>query len=104
MGCSNTRENLENEIMQMQIKRLEIQMEKYNKLQKLSEIEKHKVKPNIIPDYILPKFSKEKKIHIKNSKDKKSDSDKSDKTNVGKEKKVTSIKKKDSRKSKVKMN
>ena len=36
MGCSNTRENLENEIMQMQIKRLEIQMEKYNELQKLS--------------------------------------------------------------------
>ena len=94
MGCSNTRENLEYEIMQMQIKRLEIQMEKYNELQKLSKIEKHKVKPNIIPDYILPKFSKEKKIHIKNSKDKKSDSDKSDKTNVGKEKKVTSIKKK----------
>ena len=51
--------------MQMQIKRLEIQMEKYNELQKLSKIEKHKVKPNIIPDFSFQKSQRRKKFILK---------------------------------------
>ena len=83
MGCSTIKENLENEIMKLQIQRIEIQMEK------LSKIEKHKIKPNIIPDYVDPKFAKERQIYIKNSKDKKSE-----KTNYTKVKKVNIFKRK----------
>ena len=89
MGCSTIKENLENEIMKLQIQRIEIQMEKYKELEKLSKIEKHKIKPNIIPDYIDPKFAKERQIYIKNSKDKKSE-----KTNYTKEKKLIYLKEK----------
>ena len=60
MGCSTIKENLENEIMKLQIQRIEIQMEKYKELEKLSKIEKRKIKPNFIPDYIDPKFAKER--------------------------------------------
>ena len=83
MGCSTIKENLENEIMKLQIQRIEIQMEK------LSKIEKHKIKPNIIPDYVDSKFAKERQIYIKNSKDKKSE-----KTNYTKVKKVNIFKRK----------
>ena len=33
MGCSSAKEKLENEMMKIQIRRLEIQMEKYNESQ-----------------------------------------------------------------------
>ena len=89
MGCSTIKENLENEIMKLQIQRIKIQMEKYKELEKLSKIEKHKIKPNFIPDYIDPKFAKERQIYIKNSKDKKSE-----KTNYTKVKKVNIFKRK----------
>ena len=42
-------------------------MEKYNELEKLSKIEKHKIRPSIIPDYIDPKFAKEHKIYFNNN-------------------------------------
>ena len=62
MGCSNTKEKLENRMMELKIKKLEIQKKKYDEIQKLSEIVGHKIKYNHIPDYIDPKFAKEHKI------------------------------------------
>ena len=92
MGCSSQREKLENEMMNMQIMRLEVQMEKYNLLKRLSEIDNQKFEYiNVIPDYIDPKFAVEKKIYIKNNSDKKTDL----------AKKIN--KKRNSRKSKIKM-
>jgi hypothetical protein len=92
MGCSSQREKLENEMMNMQIMRLEVQMEKYNLLKKLSEIDNQKFEHiNVIPDYIDPKFAVEKKIYIKNNSDKKTDL----------AKKINN--KRNSRKSKIKM-
>lgn len=92
MGCSSQREKLENEMMNMQIMRLEVQMEKYNLLKRLSEIDNQKFEYiNVIPDYIDPKFAVEKKIYIKNNSDKKTDL----------AKKINN--KKNSRKSKIKM-
>ena len=92
MGCSSQRENLENEMMNMQIMRLEVQMEKYNLLKRLSEIDNQKFEYiNVIPDYIDPKFAVEKKIYIKNNSDKKTDL----------AKKINN--KRNSRKSKIKM-
>ena len=74
MGCSSQREKLENEMMNVQIMRLEVQMEKYNHLKRLSEIDNQKFEYiNVIPDYIDPKFAVEKKIYIKNNSDKKTD-------------------------------
>ena len=74
MGCSSQREKLENEMMNVQIMRLEVQMEKYNLLKRLSEIDNQKFEYiNVIPDYIDPKFAVEKKIYIKNNSDKKTD-------------------------------
>ena len=87
--------------MKLQIQRIEIRMEKYKQLEKLAKIEKREIKPNIIPDYIDPKFANDHKIYIENSKDKKSE--KSEKTNYSKEKKVSIIKRKNSRKSKGKI-
>ena len=92
MGCSSQREKLENEMMNVQIMRLEVQMEKYNLLKKLSEIDNQKFEHiNVIPDYIDPKFAVEKKIYIKNNSDKKTDL----------AKKINN--KRNSRKSKIKM-
>ena len=92
MGCSSQREKLENEMMNVQIMRLEVQMEKYNHLKRLSEIDNQKFEYiNVIPDYIDPKFAVEKKIYIKNNSDKKIDLTK----------KIN--KKRNSRKSKIKM-
>jgi len=74
MGCSSQREKLENEMMNVQIMRLEVQMEKYNLFKRLSEIDNQKFEYiNVIPDYIDPKFAVEKKIYIKNNSDKKTD-------------------------------
>ena len=92
MGCSSQREKLENEMMNVQIMRLEVQMEKYNHLKRLSEIDNQKFEYiNVIPDYIDPKFAVEKKIYIKNNSDKKTDL----------AKKINN--KRNSRKSKIKM-
>ena len=63
MGCAGAREKLEDQMMLMKLERMEIQMEKAKALQKLSEIEGHKIQRNHIPDYIDPKFAKERQIY-----------------------------------------
>ena len=63
MGCSGPREKLEDKMMLMKLERMEIQMEKEKELSKLSQIEGHKIKPCHVPDYIDPKFAKEKNIY-----------------------------------------
>ena len=63
MGCSGAREKIEDKIMLLKLERMEIQMEKEKELNKLSEIAGHKIKPGQIPDYIDPKFAKEKNIY-----------------------------------------
>ncbi len=64
MGCTGgAREKLEDKIMLMKLERMEIRMEKAKNLEKLSEIEGHKINRHKIPDYIDPKFAKEKKIY-----------------------------------------
>ena len=89
MGCSTIKENLENEIMKLKYKEQKFKWKNIKVLEKLSKIEKHKIKPNIIPDYVDPKFAKERQIYIENSKDKKSE-----KTNHTKVKKVNIFKRK----------
>ena len=74
MGCTGgAREKLEDKIMLMKLERMELRMEKAKQLEKLSEIEGHKINMHKIPDYIDPKFAKENKIYDDEIGDKKTD-------------------------------
>ena len=63
MGCAGAREKIEDQMMLMKLERMEVQMEKEKHLKRLSEIEGHTIKGGQVPDYIDPKFAKEKKIY-----------------------------------------
>ena len=63
MGCSGAREKIQDKIMFLKLERIEIRIEKEKELNKLSEIEGHKIKPSQIPDYIDPKFARENNIY-----------------------------------------
>ena len=67
MGCSNPKEKIENEMLKMKMKRIELQMERYRELQKLKDIEGFERKPPIIPDYIDPKYINSKNKNNKNT-------------------------------------
>ena len=62
MGCSSTKEKLEEDMMVFKLERMNIQMEKEKELKKLSEIEGKRIKRSKIPDYIDPIFAKEKNL------------------------------------------
>ena len=96
MGCSGPREKLEDKMMLMKLERMEIQMEKEKELNKLSQIEGHKIKPGHVPDYIDPKFAKEKNIYDDDElDDKKTNANDKNKNKKGKEKDKSKSKKKD---------
>ena len=57
MGCGNPKEKVEDEMMKMKMKRIELQMERYNQLQLLKEIDGSEIKPPVIPDYLDPKYT-----------------------------------------------
>ena len=63
MGCAGEREKIEDKMMLIKLERMEIQMEKEKELQKLSDIVGHEIKGSHIPDYIDPKFAREKQIY-----------------------------------------
>ena len=61
MGCGNPKKEVENQMMIMQLERVNIQMEREKNLKLLEEMDGYKRKINSIPDYIDPKFAEEKK-------------------------------------------
>ncbi len=63
MGCSNTKEKIESELIKMKMARSEVQMERYNQLQLLKEIDGTEIKTKAIPDYIDQDFVKEKLLN-----------------------------------------
>ena len=63
MGCTGEKEKLEDQMMMVKLKRMEIQMEKEKELKKLSEIEGKPIQRRIIPDYIDPIFAKENNLN-----------------------------------------
>ena len=67
MGCAGDREKIEDKIMLMKLKRMEIQMEKEKHIKKLSDIDGHSVKWGEIPDYIDPEFAKKNNIYDENN-------------------------------------
>ena len=67
MGCSDPREKIENEMMKIKMSRIEIQMERYNQLEKLKGINGGEIKMPIIPDYIDQKFLNDRFVNKRNS-------------------------------------
>lgn len=63
MGCGTAKERLEDNMMVYKLERMEIQMEKEKEIKKLEEITGKEFPRHKIPDYIDPKFAKEKKIY-----------------------------------------
>lgn len=59
MGCGNTREKIENQIMEIKMARIELQMERYNQIEQLKGIDGQKISIPLIPDYIDNKFLKD---------------------------------------------
>ena len=56
MGCGNTKEKIEDQMMKMEMNRIEVQMERMKNLQLLKEMEGTEIKRPIIPDYIDQEF------------------------------------------------
>ena len=65
MGCGNAKKEIENQMMIMQLERVNIQMERANNLKLLEDIDGFKRKAISIPDYIDPKFSQQRNKSIK---------------------------------------
>ena len=73
MGSSGSREEIENQMSLIKLKRMEIQVEKEKELKKLSEMDGKPISRVNIPDYIDPEFAKQKNLYIEyvNQKEKK---------------------------------
>ena len=56
MGCDNTKEKIEDQMMKIKMARIELQMERMNQLELLKKIDGHQFKAPSIPDYIDKKF------------------------------------------------
>ena len=100
MGCSNSREKLENEMIKLKFQRVQIQMERKNQIKILEGLEKKKITEPVIPDFISLKPERPiKKIltDTKNEKNKKKENknkkDKKDKANIKDKKDKNDIKK-----------
>ena len=95
MGCHNTKEKLEDEMMRAKLERIQVQFERQKQLQLLKDIDGIEHKAPVIPDYILPQLKetpstvKRKKSSQSNNKLRRSNS----KHLTPKRKKSSSVKK-----------
>ena len=55
MGCADSKEKIEDEMIKLKFQRAQIQMERKKQIQLLEEIEGKKIAEPIIPDYISVK-------------------------------------------------
>ena len=62
MGCTSDREKIEDQMMQIKLNRMEIQMERENKINQLSQMDGRKIKYKNIPDYIDQNLQLKKKF------------------------------------------
>ena len=67
MGCITPKEKIEDQMMQIKMLKMEIQMDRENKVNQLSQMEGRQITYQQIPDYIDPKFAQEKKIYYGNN-------------------------------------
>ena len=79
MGCGDSREKIEDEMIKLKFERAQIQMERKKQIQILEGMERKKITEPVIPDYISLKPEKpfkniqteNKPVSDKNEKDKK---------------------------------
>ena len=72
MGCGNSKEKLEDEMIKLKFQRAQIQMERKNQIKILEGIERKKITEPIIPDFISLKPQKLSKKLLTETKSKKS--------------------------------
>ena len=58
MGCGNTKEKIEDEILKAKMARAELQYERQQQMKLLKDLDGTDYKPPIIPDYIMPHIVK----------------------------------------------
>ena len=93
MGCGNTKEKLENEMIKLKFQRAQIQMQRRNQIKILEGIERKKITEPNIPDFIS--FQKEEpgKKLLTETKDKRNENKKEkNKKKEKEEKKSKSVK------------
>ena len=62
MGCGNTKEKLEDEIMKAKLEKMQIQYERQTQIKLLKDLDGTDYKPMPIPDYIAPNQIKKETI------------------------------------------
>ena len=92
MGCGDTKEKIEDEMIKLKFQRAQIQMERKKQIKILEEIEKKKITEPIIPDYISLQSAKASPLNKTEIKTKKRSN--SDKKTKGKNSKKKSPEKK----------
>ena len=102
MGCAGEREKIEDKMMLMKLERMEVQMEKEKTLKKLSEMEGRQIPFGHVPDYIDPKFAKDRNIYDDEADYKNADNDNLDTDDIRKKDKKEKKDKKDKKKEKSK--
>ena len=105
MGCGNSKEKLEDEMIKLKFQRAQIQMERKNQIKILEGIERKKITEPIIPDFIsfqkekpakkiLTETKENKSVNKKEKKSKKEKGEKEDKDNKKRSKSVKTKNKK----------
>ena len=99
MGCGNSREKIEDEMIKLKFQRAQIQMERKNQIKILEGLERKKITEPMIPDFISFKPEKPSKKLLTDTKskkvsNKKENKDKKDKNNKQKSKSVKAKNKK----------
>ena len=61
MGCGNSKEKIEDEMIKLKFQRAQIQMEKKNQIKILEGLEKKKITEQVIPDFISLKPERQDK-------------------------------------------
>ena len=70
MGCGNSKEKLEDEMIKLKFQRAQIQMERKNQIKILEGIEKKKITEPVIPDFISLKPERQGKKLLTDTKNK----------------------------------
>ena len=86
MGCGNSKEKLEDEMIKLKFQRAQIQMERKNQIKILEGIERKKITEPIIPDFISFQKEKPAKKILTETKENKSENKKEKKSKKEKEK------------------
>ena len=70
MGCGNSKEKIEDEMIKLKFQRAQIQMEKKNQIKILEDLEKKKIIEPVIPDFISLKPERQDKKLLTETKNK----------------------------------